>query len=138
MKNILKATLIAVTVVFAFTGCDLFNTSVSPSERVSMFVSDLNSSNRSTIYQNFHPDADDSDNVKTPIWWDNFFSYTYAPYSISMVFYGESNGVKTYTGTITTDISSYDDLLIKFKEENSGNENWLITYIYFNNNEALK
>jgi len=84
-KTIWRWILLAAILVLALAGCDLLGVSVQ--DRVTLFLADLNSSDRSNIYLNFHPTLTNDyaaiQNETYPDWSTLFPTNTYLPYSIT-------------------------------------------------------
>ena len=84
-KTLLRWLVLTAVLVLAIGGCDLIGVSIQ--DRVSLFLADLNSLDRSQIYLNFHPtltnDYSAIQNETLPDWALLFPTGTYIPYSIS-------------------------------------------------------
>lgn len=99
---------IVMTAAALLAGCDLLNGidpgSVSIGERLDRFVNDLNSSDRSGIYLNFHPDETLSYNqVKDPDTWETGpLASANRPFSLrNTVQKSLGNGTVKVTGSLT-------------------------------------
>jgi hypothetical protein len=100
-KAILRWLLFAAVLALTISGCDMLGVGVQ--DRVTMFLGDLNSSDRGDIYLNFHPtlttDYPAIQNGTYPDWSTLFPIGTYIPYSIS-------NLDTSDPGNVTGDIDS--------------------------------
>jgi hypothetical protein len=108
MRHARPSLVIVMTAAALLAGCDLLNGidpgSVSISERLDRFVNDLNSSDRTWIYLNFHPDETLSYNqVKDPDTWENSpLSSVNRPFSLrNTVQKSLVNGTVEVTGNLT-------------------------------------
>lgn len=102
--RILGLLILTVVMVTAFSGCDLIMALFGGKivARIESFESDLNKSDRSNIYRNFHPDMGDYGAVQTDAFWDSSFStdYSYAFESID----ADDDGL---TATATFKVTGY-------------------------------
>lgn len=137
----MKKSLIAVTIVilvFSLGACaellDMLmggvEEPVSIQQRLTSFVEKLNSDDRSTVYQDLHPDSESYDQ-QTAAYWDDLFPLTEQDYSITYA--APVEGTVTGTQVMTTvigyfvaDVATEDTLVITFKQ--SG-EDWYILSI---------
>ena len=92
-KNALFVLLIILVVALSFESCSLFGTKID--ERIDAFIDDLNNSDRSNVYTNFHPDKTaDYNAIKDPsTTWDIWFPVADIPYSISNLDDSDSDSV---------------------------------------------
>ncbi len=101
-KYLLRWALLAAILVLAFGGCSL---GVSVEDRVAQFLDDLNNTDRSDIYLNFHPTLT-ADYAAlqggTLVDWDVPFPVAYISYSIPDLDTSDS-------GNVTGNISSSND-----------------------------
>jgi hypothetical protein len=122
-KTILLILLIAAIGWLSYlTGCSLLGVSVD--DRVMQFVSDINDSDRSQVYLNFHPDILDYSGIQVAAFWDGHFPYANAPYSISALSTGNPANV-----TFTISDSGAISKNVKFVMQQLGND-WMITEMY--------
>jgi hypothetical protein len=129
-----KAILLALLVVAVgwlsyLTGCSLLGVSVD--DRVMQFLADINDSDRSQVYLNFHPDILDYSGIQVAAFWDGHFPYANAPYSISALVTGDPANV-----TFTISASGYISKDVLFVMEKLGND-WMISKMYMDVSPAL-
>lgn len=62
-KKLFPGLAVLLLIAVAVTGCSLFG-GVSKTDRITLFVAELNSSDRSDVYTHVHPEADDYDALK--------------------------------------------------------------------------
>lgn len=128
MKTYIKAVILALSLVVAFTSCDLLgDDSVTPEERLADFTANLNSDSRDSTYQFIHPDATMYNQIKVATWWDATpLSSAYDSFAFTVSLASEAAGVKTYTGSMTNSVATYT-AIITFKE--NGDDIWYIATI---------
>ena len=85
--------LIIFAVTLSFESCSLFGTKID--ERIDSFIDDLNNSDRSNVYTNFHSsETADYNAIKDPsTTWDNWFPVASITYSISNLDDSDSDNV---------------------------------------------
>ena len=119
-KTILLLTIAAVVSVF-LVGCEDDLIKTSKTERVQQFASDLNN-DRSSAYQNIHPDASSRDLYKNPSQWDNA-GFDAGPYSFPI----STQSGNDLTGTVDAPNDlGFDGESFRFTMKEDGEDNWKI------------
>jgi len=127
MKIKIMLILVAAAVILAIGSCSLFS-GMSIEERIDQFQSDLNTSDRSDIIDNFSKDCDSYNEINTSSYWNDgssIFDVSNRPFSISVSVSGD-----TATGTMvyTTSSTSCD---IRFEMVDEGFiDGWKILSVY--------
>ena len=130
-KKILRWLLLAAIGILSFEGCSLLPVSVE--DRIAIFLEDINSLDRSSIYLNFHPDlTGDYDFIRNETYpdWGALFPTgpgTYIPYSISSLDTSDPMGV---TGTVESVNIGWVDKPIFFIMAKDGMD-WMIQEMQF-------
>jgi len=108
--------------LFYGVGCTLLGVSVE--DRVLQFVSDINSSDRSQVYLNFHPAIFNMAGAQDVATWETQFPVAKIPYTISFLVTNDPSNV---TFTITSfDLLSWN---VRFVMEQLDND-WRISEMY--------
>ncbi len=133
MKIKIMLILAAAAVILTIGSCSLF-TGMFIEERIVQFQSDLNTSDRSDIIDNFSKDHCDSYNeINTSSYWNDgngVFDNDYRPFTISVSVNGD-----TATGTMTNSNDTYD---IEFIMTDEGFfEGWKIRAIYIDGDQKI-
>ena len=135
-KATLRWLVLAAVLVLAIVGCDLLGVSVQ--DRVSLFLADLNSTDRSDIYLNFHPaltvDYSALQGGAFPDWSTLFPTGGNIPYSI--------NNLDTADpGNVTGDFVSINGVWLThpfvFRMAQDGPD-WMIQEMDFNGSNIIK
>ncbi len=104
------------------TGCMLLSDPVR--DRVSRFVSDINDTDRSQVYLNFHPSITNMAGAQDVATWQAQFPVAKIPYTMSLLVTGDPSNV---TFRITNlDGLSWD---VRFTMELQGSD-WMISVMY--------
>jgi hypothetical protein len=69
MKNRLYVLVVLGILAAAFFSCELPTSGVTMSERVDLFMADVNAGNYSTLYTHIHPSANNTGNVAAATFW---------------------------------------------------------------------
>ncbi len=127
MKNKIIIYFIILIVLVMVSSCkEDDDESVSIEERISMFMDDINSLDRSSVYKNIHPDADQYDACKPDTYWNTRFQTSAISYSLSST--SKSGG--TYTATInSTGAWGYDGRTAVFAMLEDDEDVWKIKEI---------
>jgi hypothetical protein len=124
-KSYIRLALLAAVLVLAFGGCSLFPVSIE--ERIQLFMDDLNKTDRSMIYLNFHPTlTTDYDAIQGGTHlpdWDVPFAVAYISYSIADL---DPSNPSTVTGNINTAYGAWaGPKAVVFRMAQDG-ANWMI------------
>jgi hypothetical protein len=126
--------------VLLIGSCDLLGGGTDPvsiEKRTQNFEDGLNSDDRSDLYEEFHPDAQNYSSIKAASYWDDstFFTQDYQPFSISSTTTSAaaSDGTKTVNGTLsyTTGAGSISkDIVFTMKLGDESTDTAEVWYIY--------
>ena len=123
MKNKFLLGLITLLAVLAVSSCSLLGIGITMSNRVVLFVADLNGS-RTNIIDNLHPDASSYKTLDDNYWTQSPWTSTDAPFKITIT----SEGSSSVSGTFNS--NTYKDATIVFGMKDDGDsfsgENWKI------------
>ncbi|MBN2444501.1 MAG: hypothetical protein JXJ04_24280 [Spirochaetales bacterium] len=122
MKKLIIMVIAAGVVLLILSGCPM---GITIESRIGMFESDLNSSDRSDVYLNFHPDTSSYNQIKDPDYFDGTpLAAIYKPIHFSNL--SDSVDIGNGQERVTADFSSlgYSDTCT-FIMEQSGID-WLI------------
>ncbi|NOY10372.1 MAG: hypothetical protein GXP33_16175 [Spirochaetes bacterium] len=141
-KTVLVLTLTAAS-FFLFYSCSQLGI-VSKTDRINMFISDLNSStgdqgSADKIMKNISPDAAMYDQIKTIVWWEaSVLASKNKAFSVTGL--SESNTGNTVTGHITSDGGLDAAITFTMVSDSGSYFSWLIGAITIdgvNNNEPI-
>ena len=119
-RTIIRLAVLGLLVLIVAVGCDLFgDDSVSKSERIKQFESDINN-NLSNVYKNIHPGVAGFDEMRTPAYWGDgdsgHFPPDDRPFTVSVTISGNTaTGQVLSVGTVGPRNVSF-----RFKEDGSG------------------
>ncbi|OHD74439.1 MAG: hypothetical protein A2V99_06890 [Spirochaetes bacterium RBG_16_67_19] len=114
--------LLAIGWLFYGVSCSLLGVSIE--DRVQQFVSDMNETDRSDVYLNFHPDIFNMAGAQDPDTWETNFPVLKIPYTYSALNTSDPLNV-TFT-VINTDGLHWS---IRFEVEKLDND-WMISEMY--------
>ncbi|MBB6478734.1 hypothetical protein [Spirochaeta isovalerica] len=139
MSKYLKLTIFLGLIVIALTGCDLFSSKLSSSERLEAFEDELNGSSRTTTVNHIHPDALGYSSINEAFWDGGPLSAANRPFDFSGVVLGaENNGIIIGTGIMTNNSGDQTINSIQFKESPVGSNDWYILSIMINGSEIFQ
>jgi hypothetical protein len=116
-RHIAYMLIIAAIAVAALAGCEFLGF-VSIDQRISDFQTALNTSDRSTAYESFHPDkCGDYSAIKSGTFvWSSIFDTTYSPYTLTVTDESDSSAVLvTATGS-----NGYATLYLRLNMQTTG------------------
>ncbi len=132
MKIKIMLILVAAAVILGIGSCSLFS-GMSIDERIDQFQSDLNTSDRSGIIDNFSKDCDSYNEINTSSYWNgdtSVFDDNYRTFSISVSVSGD-----TATGTMTNSNDTYN---IEFIMTDEGFfDGWKILEIWIDGTQEI-
>jgi hypothetical protein len=114
-----------ILLVSIFIGCTQKGTSIE--DRVYQFISNLNKTDRSNAYLNFHPDISMYDLIKPDSFWDIDFEKGGIPYSISGLNSADPNNVTAMIDSAT--IAGWGPKALRFVMRQNGSD-WMIWELY--------
>jgi hypothetical protein len=117
--------LIIVLLIFLFVGCT--QKGISIEDRIYRFISDLNNTDRSHVYENFHPDTPKYDLIKPDSFWEIDFEEGGIPYNISGLNDGNPGNVTAAIDSAT--IVGWGPKALRFVMLQYGND-WMIDELY--------
>jgi hypothetical protein len=124
MHRLFRLAIMVLALLAALMSCSLLDDTVINS-RIDSFISSLNGANRSSVYQNFSPNASMIVAITSAVFWDGAYPYGNALYSLS-----SRSGVSDASGgmkEVTANFSSggfTNDPVVFILEQVSGL--WLI------------
>jgi len=116
-RHVIPLIVIAVMATLALAGCELFGF-VSIDQRVSNFQAALNTTDRTTAYENFHPTlCNDYNAIKNGTYtWSTVFDTSYIPYTLTVTDESNSSAVLvTATGS-----NGYPTLYLRLNMQTTG------------------
>lgn len=135
MKIKIRVLLGAVLTVLLIGSCSLFG-GLSVDARIAQFVTDLNTTDRANIIDNFSDSCASYNQINDPTYWNNGKSTFDAAYKNFAVL-GLTVSDNTATGTLTWNDGANSDS-IKFVLVNDGFiDGWKITEIWINGNKQI-
>jgi len=130
-KHIVAMIILGAAIVVFIMGCFLFGISIN--DRISQFQGDLNKTDRTNIYKNFHPTATkDYNAIKTPTFFDTLFPTAGLPttqYTLTSI---DSSNPSHVTAAISGPVGSIwypGPVNVYFVMEKDGND-WMIAQFY--------
>lgn len=129
MKRKIFLSVLLVSIIILFNSCGLFfGTSIE--DRMGQFESDLNSSDRTGIWDNFYSGCNQINTIRSTTYWDNHSIFQNHEWNI--VIPSDPDDLFTTTGTHTSGTSG--TLNIKFQMENEGSifsgKDWKISILW--------
>jgi len=115
MNKSIKTILITIITVFILSGCDTGSSSFSIEERISAFIDDCDSTDKSDMYNHLHPtETEMRDQMRDSSTWSDF-SAADAPWSITITSQTGSSEITVYATIDHVNISE-QTITIVFKE----------------------
>jgi hypothetical protein len=98
MKKAMAIILAVATIAVLFSTCKKEAEPTTIDECISSFMDDINSQDRSGVYENLDPDAAQYAQAKTALLWNFYFPLGEIPYTLS----GKSKSGSTVTASLTS------------------------------------
>ncbi|MBN2532108.1 MAG: hypothetical protein JXB88_04420 [Spirochaetales bacterium] len=138
MKKIIIMFMVFSALFIMLTGCPPIEETMSIEERIKSFEDGLNNSNREDLYENFHPDAGQYEQIKDPDYWEeSIFFYGNRPFDFSNL----SDPVDAGSGKmeVTADYTSgVDSGSCTFVMKEDGADDWYILQFTYGEFEIYK